>query len=87
MPAYAKTAEEVIGVFTEELFVPFRNLLFALAFVIFLWGLVEFLISQDNEEKQKTGKRHMVWGLLGLAIMFAVNGILWILINFVEQIR
>lgn len=87
MIAYAKTAEEVVGVFTRELFVPFRNLLFAAAAVVFLWGVVEFIANQENEDKKKSGRRHIFWGLVGLAIMFAVNGLVWVLISFISQLR
>ena len=85
--AYAKTAEEVVGVFTTELLRPIELVLFAAATVVFLFGVVEFLASPDNEEKKTTGKRHMLWGLIGLAIMFGVKGIVSILQNFVGQIR
>lgn len=87
MPVWAKTAEEVLAVVNEELFVPVRNVLFALAFIVFLWGVTEFLFAQENEEKKTTGKRHMLWGLVGLFIMFAVNGLIEILVQFVANLK
>jgi len=87
MIAYAKTAEELVDIIGRELFVPFRNLLFAAAALVFLWGVVEFVANQENEDKKKSGRRHIFWGLVGLAIMFAVNGIVWVLINFISQLR
>ncbi len=87
MIVYAKTAEEIIGIFSRELLRPIELVLFAFATVIFLWGLVEFIAHPDNEDKKTTGKRHMIWGLIGLAIMFGVSGIISILTNFVGQIR
>jgi len=85
MVAYAKTIDEVIAVITNEVLQPIVQLLFALATILFLWGVVEFLISRDNEEERDKGKRHMLWGAIGLVIMFSVNGILWILIHFAEN--
>ena len=85
MVAYAKTIDEVIAVVTNEILQPIVQLLFALATILFLWGVVEFLISRDNEEERDKGKRHMLWGAIGLVIMFSVNGILWILIHFAEN--
>src|SRR3989338_2658570 len=82
MIAYAKTVEEIIGVVVSEILTPIVTLLFALAIILFIWGIVEFLIYSDNEEKKSIGKRHMVWGIIGLAIMIAVNGIVWMLVNF-----
>ena len=60
-------------------------LLFALATILFLWGVTEFIINRDNEEEREKGKRHMIWGLTGLVIMFVANGIIWLLINFVAS--
>lgn len=86
MVAYAKTADQIISVLTDQILRPIELLLFALATILFLWGVVEFLINRDNEEERDKGKRHMMWGIVGLVIMFSVNGIIWILINFVSGI-
>jgi len=49
--------------------------------------VVEFVANQENEDKKKSGRRHIFWGLVGLAIMFAVNGLVWVLINFISSLR
>jgi uncharacterized membrane protein YidH (DUF202 family) len=48
---------------------PLIVLLFALAVVYFLYGLVQFLANQDNEEKKTAGKTHMIYGVIGITIM------------------
>ncbi len=85
MVAYAKTIDEVIAIVSTNVLQPIVLLLFALATILFLWGVVEFLINRDNEEERDKGKRHMLWGIVGLVIMFSVNGILWVLINFAKN--
>lgn len=60
---------------------PAIELLFALAIVYFLYGVFEFIRNQDNEEKKTTGKSHMMWGLVGIAIMLGVWGILNLILN------
>ena len=55
---------------------PLILLLFALALVYFLWGVLEFMANQDNEEKRTTGKKHMVWGIVGITIMVGVFAIM-----------
>jgi len=85
MVAYAKTIDEVIAIVSTNVLQPIVLLLFALATILFLWGVVEFLINRDNEEERDKGKRHMLWGIVGLVIMFSVNGILWVLIHFAEN--
>jgi len=54
----------------------------AVAIVFFIYGLVEFIGGANNEEKRKTGKQHIIWGIIGLFIMAAVWGIMSILNNF-----
>lgn len=58
---------------------PLIALIFAFAFLQFLWGMMIFIKNADNAEAQKNGKSHMLWGIVGLVIMFGVYGILAIL--------
>ena len=60
---------------------PLITLLFALAMVFFLYGVVEFLFNQANEEKKTSGKSHMLWGIIGITIMMGVWAILGIVLN------
>jgi succinate dehydrogenase/fumarate reductase cytochrome b subunit len=60
---------------------PLISLLFALAVVYFLYGVLGFFMNQENEEKKTEGKRHMLWGIIGIAIMLGVWTILGVLVN------
>lgn len=60
---------------------PLIGLLFALGLVVFLWGLVQFIINSDNEDGRTTGKRHMIWGIVGMFIMVGAYAIINILGN------
>jgi succinate dehydrogenase/fumarate reductase cytochrome b subunit len=60
---------------------PLILLLFALAIVYFLYGVLMFILNQENEEKKTAGKSHMLWGIAGITIMLGVWTILNILIN------
>jgi len=40
---------------------PLIYFLFALAIVYFLYGMLEFIMNQANEEKKTSGKSHMLW--------------------------
>lgn len=49
-------------------------LLFAAAFAVFVWGTVKFMSSQQSAEKED-GKQFMLWGIIALAVMFSVWGL------------
>lgn len=55
---------------------PIAYLLFAGATGYFLFGLMKFILNQDNDTAQTEGKQHMLWGVIGIAIMVSVWGIL-----------
>lgn len=55
---------------------PLITLLFAVALGYFLFGLLRFIQNQDDANAQEEGKRHMVWGVIGIFLMVAVYGIL-----------
>ena len=60
---------------------PIIMLMFAVAILILVIGFVEFLAKPDDEEAREKGKRHMLWGVLGMFIMVAVFGIMHFLVN------
>jgi succinate dehydrogenase/fumarate reductase cytochrome b subunit len=60
---------------------PLIILLFALAIAYFLWGIFEFLSNADNEEKRTAGKKHMLFGIIGITVMMAVWTLLGIVLN------
>lgn len=59
---------------------PIIGFMFAVAVVMFLYGIVEFIYGADNEEKRENGKRHMIYGVIGIFVMIGVFGIL----NFIS---
>ena len=56
-------------------------LLFSLALAMFIWGVVQYVINNDEEAKKDKGKQFMIWGLIALAIMVSVWGVVSILGN------
>ena len=79
--AHAESLNSFIGKADKLIINPLIDLLFALAIVYFLYGVVEFLANQENEEKKTSGKSHMLWGVIGITIMLGVWAILGIIIN------
>jgi uncharacterized membrane protein YidH (DUF202 family) len=60
---------------------PLIYFLFALAVVYFLYGVLEFLMNQANEEKKTSGKSHMIWGIVGITIMIGVWTIMGMILS------
>ncbi len=55
-------------------------LIFALATAVFLWGMVRFLfINVGEETKREQGKQFMIWGVIALAVMLSVWGLVGVL--------
>ena len=84
--AEAATADEVIGKINDAIVNPAIKLLFAVALIVFLWGVVEMLTNKDDAEKLATGRKHMFWGVIGLVIMVSAIGIVNIIISFLGEV-
>lgn len=68
-------------------FVNFLNytivpLVFALAFLFFIWGAVTYFIRGGADEgKREEGRNLMLWGIIGFVLMVSV----WGIVNFVAD--
>lgn len=56
-------------------------ILMVIATIVFLYGVIAYITSAGDEEKQASGKWYMIWGLIGLFIIVAMWGIVRILVN------
>lgn len=77
----------IVQKINDAILQPLTVLLLALATGYFLFGLMKFIQNQDNEEAQSEGKKHMVYGIVGIAIMVGVWGILGVIIASVSSIK
>ncbi|KKS04693.1 MAG: hypothetical protein UU82_C0006G0031 [Candidatus Nomurabacteria bacterium GW2011_GWC2_41_8] len=73
--------DSFIGKVDRMIINPLILFLFALAVAYFLYGVLEFFLNQENDEKKTTGKSHMLWGVIGITIMLGVWTILGIITN------
>jgi len=51
-----------------------------LGIVYFVWGVISYVIASDEEAKTK-GRDRMIYGIIGLAVIVAMWGLVNILIN------
>lgn len=61
---------------------PIIGFMFAIAVLYFIYGIVEFILGAENEDKRETGKKHMIYGIIGMFVMVAVYGIMNLLGDF-----
>lgn len=72
---------DVVSRFTTYVIDPALLILAAAGFFFFVWGLVVFLIALAQGGDTKEGKQHMLWGVIGMVIMFSVVGIIALINN------
>ena len=53
--------------------------MFLVAFVVFVWGIFIMILNATDETKRSEGKKHMMYGIIGMLIMFGAVGIVEIL--------
>lgn len=73
--------DDTLDKIKDAIVVPIVEFLFVLALFLFLWGVVQYIININNVSGKEAGKQHILWGLVGLAIMISAFGI----INFVWE--
>ena len=57
---------------------PLIELMMAVALLIFLWGVYEYVLHADDESARSTGRTHMLYGIIGLVVMVSALAILTI---------
>ena len=70
-----------VGKVNKAITNPLIVLMFAAALMYFLYGVFEFLSNSEQAEARETGHQHMIWGIIGMVIMFGVFAILKLMEN------
>ena len=79
--AAADTTDALVSKFGTYIIDPILLVLFSAGFFMFMWGLFQFMVNINRGEDTGDGKRHMIYGTLGMLIMVSVYGILALLNN------
>lgn len=74
-----------MGRVTDAILNPILGVIFALALVYFLFGLMRLIFNAGDEGQASDGRRHMLWGLVGMSIMVSVFGLLNLIDSFVDN--
>ena len=77
--AYAKSLKDIVDGTIVPIGDMIITLLYALAFLFFLFGMVKFFFS-PTEEARVNGKKFAFWGIIGFAVLFATWGLVNVLL-------
>lgn len=70
LPRVQNTLTSIIGI------------LFIIATIIFIWGVIQFIVKAGDEAGRAKAKGIMTWGIIGLAVMVAAWGVVTLLVNY-----
>jgi uncharacterized membrane protein YidH (DUF202 family) len=70
------TSIPLIESINEHIINPIMAVLFALALLYFAFGIVQYIRNADSDEGRQTGSKHIIWGIIGMAIIVAAFGIM-----------
>lgn len=83
MYAYAATEAQIVAQnfltkINEAILFPLITFMMALALLIFLYGAFEYVRGAGNDGDRETGKRHLLWGTIGMLVMLSAMAILYV---------
>jgi len=68
--------DALIGRIVNVIINPIIGLMASFAVIFFIIGVIEYIAGAANEEKRQKGHQHIIYGVLGLVVMFSVFGIM-----------
>lgn len=68
--------EGFLGSIARVIVNPIILLAFAVALLIFFWGLFQFIKSETADTKRDEGKKKIFYGLIGMFIMISAYGLI-----------
>ena len=60
---------------------PIIKLVFAVAFLVFFYVVFELISKETGDKNREQGKKKIMYGLLGMFIMFSAYGLIHLIIN------
>ena len=55
---------------------PLILLAFGVAFLVFFWGVFQFIASETTDSRREEGKKKILYGLFGMFIMVSAYGLI-----------
>ncbi len=77
----AAAAPAVLVRFVNAIVNPAIYLMFALAALMFVWGVFQYVMNAESGDGRTKGGRHILWGLIGLTVMVCVYALIRIILS------
>lgn len=72
-------ATAFMEIVSDVILTPLILLLSGLALLVFMYGGFVYIMNADNEQARSEGKKHMLYGVIGLVVMMAAYALLRVL--------
>ena len=73
---HTAAASGLVNKFNDIILYPLITLLLAIAFLVFVWGAFQYVLNADSDEARSTGRKHMLYGVIGMLVMLSAWSIL-----------
>ncbi len=80
--AFGKVVDPII----QHVVNPIVMLVFAVALLVFAYGIIEMVAKGGDATAREAGKQHMMYGIIGIFIMMSAWGIIYLIANTIKQI-
>jgi hypothetical protein len=75
------SAQQLILKFATVIVNPLILVMFAVALLVFVWGIAEYIRQSTNPSASSTGKMHILYGIIGMVIMVSAFTLINILLS------
>ncbi len=75
------TIEELLRRVSGAIINPIITLAFAVALLVFFWGLFQFIRSETADAKREEGKKKIFFGLIGMFVMVSAYGLIRLILG------
>ena len=72
---------ELLGKINEYILNPIITLAFAIALLVFFWGIFQFVASETGDKEREKGKSKIIYGILGMFVMLSAVGIIGVILK------
>lgn len=72
---------KLLGKINELIINPIITLAFAIALLVFFWGIFQFVASETGDKEREKGKSKIIYGILGMFVMLSAVGIIGVILK------